>query len=153
MTLVNCIVESVGGLLWHIAPAVVIVLGGSMLVQRFHVRRANLGVVADSIIGDLDSLQDDALKYWNTEPKNIDEADLLALRIKSSLRKITAKAYIIIDEYKTDSISLEYSLVELHDKVTGGCFESKGRKPDATQYFQITNAINSTMQKLLRTKI
>jgi len=153
MYLVACFLKPIGSLLWHIAPAMVIVIGGTLIIQRFHVKRANLESIADSIIKDLDLLQNDAFDYWNTPVRKRNDADLIAQRIKSTLRKISAKTYILIEKYKTGSESLEPSLLELHDKVTGGDFESQNRNPSSTQYFEITNAINSTMKELLCIKI
>ena len=154
MTLAYCILDAAGRLLWHTSPALIAVIGGALLIQRYHVKRANLGSIVDSAIKDLELLQSDAFKYWNSPKKKKKNAELLAQKIKSSLKKITVKVYILVDENEQKrSEPLKTVLVNLHDKVTGGDFESNNRKPDASRYFEVTNAINSTMSVLLRIKI
>lgn len=66
-------ITQLGQFLWHITPALVIVLGGGFLVNRFFVRKANLGLLVDRIATQLEVLSSDCAEYWCSDQSELGE--------------------------------------------------------------------------------
>ena len=141
--------------LHHIAPALVIVLGGGFFLQRHFARRSNESVLIDSILQRLDEIRNDSLQYcfpdWvgkNANPKLLDQ------RIKSNLRTVSSMLEIFTNRYfSKHREELETFVSRIFELTTSGNFESEKREANPNNYIRITNATNEIRKLLLHRKL
>ena len=87
----NPYVETLADVLKVIAPSLVTVLLGAVIVQRFFVSRANEATLVDYLIEELEDLRDDSLEYWNLtmdSDKDKKRQPVLTQKIKGNLRAL-----------------------------------------------------------------
>lgn len=144
--------------LHHIAPALVIVLGGGFFLQRHFTKRANESALIDSILQRLDEIRNDSLQYcfpdWvgkNANPKLLDQ------RIKSNLRTVSSMIEIFTNRYfSKHKEELETFVSRIFELITSGNFESEKsekRESNPNNYIRITNATNEIRKLLLHRKL
>jgi hypothetical protein len=147
--------EPLGRFLYHVAPALVTVLLGSFIVQRFFLSRTNEAHFIDSLISRLSDLQEDVLEYWNNDRRDSEKkerSNVLEQKIKGGIKGLAADFGYYSRRYSGKSEFID-PLVDLTDACTGGDFESQARKPDTTRYIFVVNAVNKLRSKLLRRKL
>lgn len=148
------VLTQVGDFIYHIAPALVGVLGGGFLVNRFFTHRANLAGLVERICDCLDELREDCGEYWsvpyveNDKPKY----DVLEAKIKAQVTHVNALV-ILIGQRHTTPDELRKMLLDLLNYCTGGDFESANRKADRMRYMRIVSTINRIAVALHRLKI
>jgi len=141
--------------LYHISPALVAVALGGLLVNRFFVRKANLGALVDRVCNSLDGLRDDCASYWTqdfTDAKKTD-LDVLEAKIKGSVLHINTIVHLIEEKYGNVPPAMCERILELQDACTGGDFESRKRKADKIRFMRIAACINKLTAHLQRLKI
>lgn len=141
--------------LYHVSPALVTVVLGALIVQRFFVSRANEAALIDTIETDLDQLRADALEYWNLEPttkRKRDRASVLEQKIKGATKSLNSDLKYYAHRYnsKTD---FEALMMEVSDACTGGSFESATRTIEAGRYITIVNTVSRIKSELRRRKL
>jgi len=143
--------------LYHISPALVTVLGGSILVQRFFISHANESSLIDDLNSQLNSILEDALEYWNLPCANGDEKQrgkILEQRIKGAIRRLSADLTYYTSRYSRGKQKcLLQLLTNVSDACTNGEFESKKKPVDSGRYLIIVNSVNSIRSELLHQKL
>ena len=142
-------------LLWHIAPSIVTVVVGGLLLQRFFVRKANQAALIDALVKQMDQIQQDSLEYWNLDAaveSNWARSSLLEQKIKGLLRALNADVDYFINKHG-GAVLFNKLMVILHDGCSGGDFESKSRKIEATRYLMVVNAVSNLKSALMRNKL
>jgi hypothetical protein len=140
-----------------VLPSLLTVTLGSLVAQRYFVKRANQALLIDSILNELRELRVLALEYWamdGEEKKNAPRLIALSSQIKALLRSISADVTYICTHYKSPAgLTTELSnlVLNVHDACTGGAFESAKKPVDSGRCLVISNGINnlkSTLRKL-----
>ena len=146
---------SLSGFLYHISPALVTLVIGSFVLQRFFISRSNEAAFIDNLLDRLETLKEDAIEYWATDLAIEGEAraaKALEPRIKGAIKSLAGDLAYYSQRYTKgeDFLSL---LAELADACTGGNFESAARKPDSGRYIYVVNGANRVRTALLRRKL
>lgn len=154
----SCVyLEQLLKLLWHILPALITVILGAFVLQKYFVRKANASIFVDSILKELEGLRKDTLNYWNEDDgADHKKFDILAQSIKGAIKVIGSDISHFCDKYEEDKAlkdQFNNLLVKLSDAATGGDFESPNRKRESGRYLVIVNAINDLKSELLQTKL
>ena len=143
-------------LLHHVSPALVALIGGSLILQRYFVRKANQAGLIDAIIKDLESLRTDSISYWSkdTVEDNKGELESLAHKLISAIRAIESDLKSYCKRYcpkRTDEFI--QMMVDLNDACTGGKFQTAKRKADAGRVLPISNSISRIKSELRNQKL
>jgi hypothetical protein len=148
--------EKIGHFLYHVSPAVLALLGGSLVLQRYFITKANEANFIDAIIRDLESLKNDSISYWSRDAsaENKSELEGLAQKIIGSVKALDAdvKAYCRRYCAKRESELVQF-MVELADACTGGHFQTAKRKADSGRVLPITNCISRIKLELRKRKL
>lgn len=141
--------------LHHIAPALVIVLGGGFFLQWYFAKRSNESALIDSILQRLDEIQNDSLQYcfpdWVGKNAN---PELLDQRVKGNLRTVYSMIQIYSDRYfSKHKEELETFVSKIFELTTSGNFESEKRESNPKNYIRITNTTNEIRKLLLHRKL
>ena len=141
--------------LHHIAPALVIVLGGGFFLQWYFAKRSNESALIDSILQRLDEIQNDSLQYcfpdWVGKNAN---PELLDQRVKGNLRTVYSMIQIYSDRYfSKHKEELETFVSKIFELTTSGNFESEERESNPKNYIRITNTTNEIRKLLLHRKL
>lgn len=147
--------EIVKSFLWHISPALTAVVLGSLLINRFFVRKANLANLVDTTCRTLDKIQQDCAEYWSQDYNKKDPRGMNALecRIKANLVRINGQVLLLGSKYSITLQNYPQLILELQDCCTGGNFESTLRTADKRRYFQIVNVVNRLSAELYKAKL
>ncbi len=145
----------VGRFLYYISPALVTVVLGSLIVQRFFISRTNQAHFIDDLVSRLSDLQADTLEYWNNDrvdSKKKERSALLEQKIKGGIKSLSADLEYCSERYGRAN---EFSepMAELADACSGGDFESQRRTADNARYIFVVNAANRLRSQLLRKKM
>lgn len=144
-------------LIWHIAPSLVTVIIGGLLLQRFFVGKANQAALIDALVKQMDQIQTDALEYWNLDiavEANRPRTSVLEQKIKGLLRALNADIDFFVSRYgKQNRVLFRRLLEDVHIKCSGGDFESKDRKIEPTQFLLIVNAVSNLKSALMMNKL
>lgn len=146
--------ESVMLIVWHLLPTLTAVLVSGWLLQRFFIRKSNAASLADSILGELQTLRNDSLDYWSLSDP--DKEIVLASQLKGSIQTISADIDYYCIHYKINKETkshFDILQISLADAVTGGDFEQKKRKANPYRYLTILNVINKIRSEIHKTKI
>jgi hypothetical protein len=147
--------DVVGKFSYHVAPALITVLLGSLIVQRFFLSRTNEAHFIDDLISRLGDLQSEALEYWNNDRSNDEKksrSDVLEQKIKGGIKSLASDFEYYSARYAHKNEFLP-ALSDLTDACTGGDFESQARKSDNARYIFVVNAVNKLRSQLLRKKL
>jgi hypothetical protein len=148
--------EKLGGLLYHVSPALLALVGGSLIVQRYFVTKSNEANFIDAIIKDLESLKTDTISYWSRAPTPTEKSELevLAQKIVGAVRALDADLRAYSKRYCSKRES-EFAqlIVELSDACTGGQFQTVKRKVDSGRVLPITNCISRIKLELRKRKL
>ncbi len=152
------VLDWIGAFLWYIAPSLVAVALGGLLVQWFFVRRANEAAFIDLLMKDLEMLRADSLEYWNTLAEGVDEKrrrQILAQKMKGTIKSLSADLRYYCRRYcARRERELTELIAEISDACTGGEFESTpSKKTDNGRYLMIINAIHRLKSELFRRKL
>lgn len=144
--------------LHHIAPALVIVLGGGFFLQWYFAKRSNESALIDSIMRTLDEIREDSLLYWFSDSAGKNEnPKLLAQQIKGNLKTVYSMIQIYSDRYfSKHEEELETFVSRIFELTTSGNFESEKsekRESNPNNYIRITNATNEIRKLLLHKKL
>jgi hypothetical protein len=146
------VASSIGDFLYHISPALVTVVVGGFILQRFFVSRANEAALIDYFMKELDSLRADSLEYWNLDckaggPECREKAAILEQKMKGAIKSLSKELNQYSKHYrkKIDFVAL---MVEVSDACTGGEFESIKRTRDRGRYLMVVNAIHRVKAEL-----
>lgn len=144
--------------LHHIAPALISVVVGAWIVQRFFVSKSNEAALIDWLIRELETLQDLALEYWSSDSqakRQADEPALLAQKVKGRIRCISGNIRYYCDRYGGGNDSMfSQRLMDVSDACTGGQFESvRATQSDPSRYLLIVNAITQLRSDLWQRKL
>lgn len=149
------LLQSIGHFLYHISPALVAVLLGSFIIQKFFVSRAHEAEFIDDLVERLSDLEADALEYWNIDSSDSGQgnrAKVLEQKIKGAIKGLAADLQYYSTRYRRKQKFTE-SLSELSDACTGGDFESRSKKPDSARYIFVINATSKLRSLLLHRKM
>jgi hypothetical protein len=159
----NAVGVAIWKVVYHLSPALVTVVLGGVIVQRFFVSKANEATYIDEIIAQIDSIVTDVLEYWNLDPSDSEEqnrAHILEQKIKGGIRGLNSDVRYFSARYctiKADRCHTEddvnHLVTLLADACTGGAFESAGRTPDRERYLTCVNAAIKLKSNLMRQKI
>jgi hypothetical protein len=140
---------------WHIAPAILTLIGGGLLLNWYFAGRANLGALVERICDCLDQLRDDCGVYWsdNCETDNPASNRILETKIKSGVCQIAALIGLVAEKRPPFSSQTRTLLADLNDACTGGDFESVGRKRDVKRLMRIVSTCGKISVELQRLKI
>ena len=148
--------DKIGGFLHHVSPALLALVGGSLIVQRYFVRKANEANFIDAIIKDLEALKTDAISYWSKDPTPAEKSGLesLAQKIVGAVKALNADLRAYSKRYcpKRES-EFAQLIVELSDACTGGHFQTVKRKADSGRVLPITNCICRIKLELRKRKL
>ena len=149
--------------LYHVSPALVMVVLGSFILQRFFISRSNEAAYIDFLFKELDELRADTLEYWNIDctkgdkDQKTDKTDrtrILEQKIKGMIKSLTGELQYYCNRYckkrKEDFTGL---MVEVSDACTGGQFESEKKTRDCGRYLIVVNSINRVKSELIRRKL
>jgi hypothetical protein len=144
--------------LYYISPALVTVLLGGFILQKFFISRANEAALIDFLIRELDELRTLSLEYWNLDcskdgkNEKSQRARVLEQQIKGAIKSLTGELKYYSERYckKNDFPNL---MVEVSDACTGGQFESAKKIADCSRYLVVVNTINRVKSELIRRKI
>lgn len=140
-----------------IAPSLLSVLVGALLIQRFFVSRGNEADFIDALIEELDALREHSLDYWASKSKQDDkksERDILAAKIKGDIKILSSDIeYYYLRYCCKRKADMDRMLGEIADACSGGNFESKSKAIDTSRYMIVINAISRLKSDLLRRKL
>ena len=147
--------EGLARFLYHISPALLTVLLGSLFVQRFFISRTNEAELIDDLLSRLGDLQNDALEYWNNDRGNREKqerSDLLEQKIKGAIKSLAADFQYYSGRHCRKA-EFDKEMADLADACTGGDFESQRRKSERGRYIFVVNAVSRLRSHLLRRKM
>jgi hypothetical protein len=142
--------------LYHIAPALIALFGGSLILQKFFVSRANESNFIDALIKDLDLLRTDALKYWskNATQEDKEERQAMEQQIVGTIKALTSELQFYAKRYCPKRFQeLEGMATELNEACTGGDFQTTKRKAESGRTLTITNCISRIKSTLRQRKL
>lgn len=150
-------ITQLGQFLWHITPALVIVLGGGFLVNRFFVRKANLGLLVDRIATQLEVLSSDCTEYWCSDQSELGEkAVILEAKLKARILHLHSLLRVVEKKYATTHRSgneFANQILDLQQACTGGDFEVAERAADRKQFMKAVTAIHKLNTAILEKKL
>ena len=143
--------------LYHISPALVTVLLGTYMINKYLMSRSNEASFIDLLLKELDTIRSDSLEYWNNSCEDAQGAQkdaLLSQKIKGGIKSASSDLHYYCERYCDEQkTTMNNLMVEVSDACTGGLFESSRKKIDPGRYFLITNAINHVRSNLFRRKL
>jgi hypothetical protein len=148
--------EKILDLLHHLSPSLVALIGGSLILQRYFVRKANEASLIEAIIKDLESLRADSISYWSTDPSDANKAELESLgqKIISAIRALESDLKAYSKRYcKKRYDEFVQMMVDVNDACTCGKFQTAKRKADSGRVLPVSNTISRVKSELRKQKL
>jgi hypothetical protein len=150
------IITWLGKLLYHVSPSLVTVVVGSLLIQRFFVRKANIAHLIDKICQLMLELKENCASYWpvnQNSPDKRQDLHILEAKIKGDILQLEKSLQFIAEKYNVKIKNDTELIMDLLDRCTGGGFETAKRKSDKERYLKIVNSVNKIHNELQKIKI
>jgi len=143
---------ALGRFLYHISPALVAVVLGGLVVNRFFVRRANRARLIECLCDDIAKLLSDCADYWSVDYSAEMKADhwVREARIKGAIVRLNSDIQLLCQKYGIKTPDFCPLILELQEHCTGGEFESCRRKADRARYLRIVNSAKTITSELRR---
>ena len=149
-----------GDYLRHVSPALLGVLLGGFIVQRYWIRRANEAAFIEYLSRELSDLVDETIEYWSLDcqaktedyQSNRRTSRKLEQKIKASIKNLNSLLLNYAERY-CKKIAFTPLMEEVLHACTSGKFETLARAADTDRFLMVINATHRVRMKLLERKV